>query len=104
MRGFSSESEFKRYGHLFALSLLLSSGQEFWFNGQLYQACESHDLAEVRKTLIKANPSMWMFADAIDWEEVTRSALAIYESSNAEHNSLLERLNLLTVKTSNTLS
>ena len=104
MKGFSSEFEFKRYGHLFALSLLLSSGEEFWFNGELYQACESHDLAKVRKTLIEANPSIWMFADVIGWGEVAQSALAIYKSSNAEHNSLLERLNLLTTKTENTLS
>lgn len=95
MRGFTSEYEFKRYAYLFTLSLLLSGGKEFWFCGELYQACESKDYDKLRKLLIKLDSSVWIFADSIDWEEVTRSALVIHEFGNNEHSFLLERLDLL---------
>lgn len=95
MRIFPSAFEFKRYGHLYALSLLLSEGQKFWFGGELFQACESGDFEKLRKLLIKTNPSLWMFAEEVDWAEVSRSALKIHESSIDEHNSLLKRLDLL---------
>lgn len=95
MKGFASEIEVKRYAHLFALSLLLSQGEDFWFDGELYEACENRDLKKVRRALVKANPAMWMFADLIDWAELAKSAITIWTQSKDEHNALLERLGLL---------
>lgn len=94
MKDFTSELQFKRYANLFALSLILSRGEEFWFNGELYQACEAGDLKKIQRILVQANPLTWIFVGAINWAEVARSAVAIYEKGNDEHNALLTRLNL----------
>lgn len=95
MKDFTSEFEFKRYANLFALSQILARGEQFWFGGELYQACESKNLSKIRRMLLQANSAAWIFLDAIDWAEVARSAVAIYEKGNDEHNALLTRLNLL---------
>ncbi len=95
MNGFTSEFEFRRYANLFALSLILSRGEDFWFNGKLYQACEAGDLKKIQRILVQTNPSTWIFVGAINWAEVARSAVAIYEKGNSEHNALLTKLNLL---------
>ncbi len=95
MKDFTSEFDFKRYANLFALSQILSRGEQFWFNVELYQACEAGDLKRIRSILVQANATIWMFVDAVNWPEVARSAVAIYHKSNDEHNALLTRLSLL---------
>ncbi len=101
MKGFTSEEDFARYGNLYALSCLLSS-QDFWFCGDLYEACEAKDFEKLRKYLIKSYPLMWEFSSVIDWEKLTDSAITVYEFGNKEHNLLLERLGLITLRSPST--
>ncbi len=80
-----------RYGNLHALSCLLSS-EEFWFCGDLYQACQAKDFENLRGHLIKSYPPIWQFSSVINWEKLAESAISIYEFGLAEHNRLLEGL------------
>ena len=101
MKGFPSEKEFTRYGNLYALSCLLSS-QEFWFCGDLYEACEAKDLEKLRKRLINSYPPIWEFSAVVDWEKLAESAITVYNFGREEHNLLLERLGLITLPSPST--
>lgn len=83
MKGFSSKEDFVRYGHLFALSSILSS-QRFWFNGDLFSACIEKDYEKLRELLIEAVPSLQEFADVIDWQQLAGSAVKVYDSGQEE--------------------
>ncbi len=95
MKGFTSQEDFARYGNLYALSCLLST-QDFWFCGDLYEACEAKDIKKLQRCLISAYPPMQEFAFVIDWEKLADSAITVFEFGNKEHNLLLERLGLIT--------
>ena len=101
MKGFTSKEDFTRYGNLYALSCLLSS-QDFWFCGDLYEACEAKDFEKLRKHLIKSYPPIWEFSSVIDWKKLTDSAITVYDFGNKEHNLLLERLGLVTLPSPST--
>jgi hypothetical protein len=94
MKGFSSLKDFTRYGNLYALSCLLSN-ESFWFNGDLYDACESKDIEKLQRSLISAYPPIREFVFVIDWEKLAESASVIWKLGNDEHNRLIERLGLL---------
>jgi hypothetical protein len=83
MKGFSSKQDFVRYGHLFALSSLLSN-QGFWFNGDLFSACTEKDYERLRELLIEAVPSLQEFADVIDWKQLAGSAIKVYDAEQEE--------------------
>jgi hypothetical protein len=100
MKGFTSKQEFIRYGHLFALSSLLSS-EDFWFNGGLLDACTKKDYEKLRELLVEAVPLLQEFANVIDWRQLAESASKVYEFGRDEHNFLLERLGLITLPSSN---
>jgi hypothetical protein len=94
VKGFSSPEDFTRYGNLYALSCLLSS-ENFWFNGDLYDACKSKDIKKLQRCLISAYPPMREFAFVINWEKLAESAIVIWEFGRDEHNRLIEKLGLL---------
>jgi hypothetical protein len=100
MKGFTSKQDFVCYGHLFALSSLLST-QDFWFSGDLLDACIQNDYERLRELLVEAVPPLKEFSDVIDWRQLAESAVKVYEFGREEHNSLenhVKRLNLLAKK------
>ena len=84
MKGFTSKQDFVRYGHLFALSSLLST-EGFWFNGDLFSACTEKNYEKLRELLVEAVPSLQEFADVIDWRQLAESATKVHQSGQEEH-------------------
>jgi hypothetical protein len=100
MKGFTSKQDFVRYGHLFALSSLLSS-KDFWFDGNLLDACIENDYRRLRELLVEAVPPLKEFANVIDWRQLAESAVKVHEFGKKEHHFLeghVERLTLLAKK------
>lgn len=88
------EYERIRYGNLYALSCLLSC-EDFWFSGDLREACDARDIENLQRHLIKAYPPVREFISVIDWEKLAESALAVLDFGTDEHNLLLRKLGLL---------
>ncbi len=96
MKGFTSKQDFVRYGHLFALSSLLST-QEFWFCDDLFEACTKKNYEKLRELLVESVPSLQEFADVIDWRQLAESAVKIYDFGLDEHNFLEDHVKRITL-------
>jgi len=96
MKGFTSKQDFVRYGHLFALSSLLSS-EDFWFNGDLLNACIENDHRKLRELLVGVVPPLKEFANVIDWRQLAESASKVYEFGREEHHFLEDHVKRLTL-------
>jgi hypothetical protein len=83
-----------RYGNLYTLSCLLCC-EDFWFNGDLREACQAKDFESLQRHLTKAYPPVREFISVIDWQNLASSAIAIRNFGADEHNRLLGRLGLL---------